>query len=109
MPSLRNLQLLVFEAGDGCNLACQHDKCPAHTGDRWGADPAAYLTDEQIIDAAVTCITDYQFSGLVCWHYYNEPMLYIDRILRLSQAIRERAPEARFGLWTNGTICPTPE
>lgn len=109
MHNLRTLQLLVFEAGEGCNLASMHTLCPAHAGDRFRTCDAPPMTDEQVVDSAVTCVLDYGFHGLICFHFYNEPMLYIDRIERITAAIRERAPSARFGLWTNGTICPTPD
>lgn len=37
---------------------------------------------------------------MVGFQYYNEPMLYIDRI----QKVIERVPEVDYLLWTNGTL-----
>jgi len=102
---LRETQFLVFEAGDKCNLAEIHTKCPLHAGDRWrGGDIEEPMSDELIVSLAVRAHTDMGFAGIVCWHYYSEPCISIDRIHRLALAIREQVPDARFGLWTNGTI-----
>jgi hypothetical protein len=40
------------------------------------------------------------FAGHVAFHWYNEPLLYCDRIT----AVMDAVPEARYLLWTNGTL-----
>lgn len=103
--SLREIQLLNIEIGEACNLADRHEKCPASAGDRWrGARDGAPLTDAEIIALAVEAYERLGFRGLIGWHYYCEPLLYRERVVSLCHAIRERVPEARFGLWTNGTL-----
>ncbi|HUC85341.1 MAG TPA: glycosyltransferase, partial [Candidatus Acidoferrales bacterium] len=62
------------------------------------------LTDDKIIELAVKAYEQNHFQGLVGWHFYNEPMLQINRILSLMERIRARVPAARFLLWSNGTI-----
>lgn len=106
---MRALQLLIFEAGPGCNLSHLHHRCPASVGDRWrGARDEPYLTDEQIVSAAVSAIRDHGFRGVIGFHYYNEPLLYIDRIHKIATSIRDAEPRARFGLWTNGSVIVDP-
>lgn len=103
--SLRDVQLLNIEIGEGCNLADRHGLCPAHVGDRWrGARDGAPLTDAEIVALAVEAYERLGFRGLVGWHYYCEPLLYRERVVRLCRAIRERVAAARFALWTNGTL-----
>ena len=103
--SLRDVQLLNIEIGEACNLTDRHALCPANVGDRWrGARDGAPLTDAEIVALAVEAYERLGFRGLVGWHYYCEPLLYRERVVRLCHAIRARVPEARFGLWTNGTL-----
>lgn len=40
------------------------------------------------------------FDGYVAFHYYNEPLLYIDKILE----IINHAPNNKYLLWTNGLL-----
>jgi hypothetical protein len=64
------------------------------------------LGDETIIDAAVTAYEKLGFTGLIGFHYYNEPLLQAKRLFRVAANILGRAPKARFLLWTNGMLIP---
>lgn len=104
---LRMLQLLQFELGEKCNLATVHDACPNLDLERFAAlDTTRELDDETIINSAVQAYKELGFSGLVGWAYYNEPLLQIDRMFYLMERIKQEAPQARFILWTNGTLIP---
>ena len=97
MVSLGNTKLLSIEIGDQCNLAGEHMKCPISIrkhNKEYGA-----LTIEDIIVVIHDAIK-LGFRGMVGFQYYNEPMLYIDRI----QKVIERVPEVDYLLWTNGTL-----
>lgn len=94
-------QLLTFEVGTECNLSRHHaDRCPVAVPTRFDAvDTTRQMTDADIITAikaAVAC----GFEGMVSYHSYCEPMLYLDRI----EHIAASTPEARHLLWTNGTM-----
>ena len=104
---LHTLQMLEFELGTGCNLAAVHAACPINSPLRYAAlDTRAALDDETIVECAVRAYRELGFSGLVGWVYYNEPLLEAARMFRLMRAVRDRAPAARFILWTNGTLIP---
>lgn len=60
------------------------------------------LSDDMILSCIKEAYTKLNFTGLVGWHYYNEPMLQHNRIFSLM----ERYPKGRYVLWTNGTIQP---
>lgn len=95
---------LIFELNNNCNLAGEHDQCPINLPDRYGnLDQAQTLTDDVVVSA---CEVAYRFgfAGHVAFHYYNEPMLAISRILKLIEKIKTTVPQARFLLWTNGTL-----
>lgn len=108
MIEIRDVQLLIFEVGEECNLAHLHTKCPSHLGrgryDR--LDCKRPLDDQTIIDTAKRFYGEFGFSGLVGWHYYNEPCLQLERMRGLAARIKRTVPQARFLLWTNGTLLP---
>lgn len=103
-------QFLIFEAGPDCNLADKHPQCPNSDSARFantaGRRP---VTDDMILDTCRRMYRHYGFRGAVGWHYYNEPLLYADRVFPLMETIRAEIPEARFVLWTNGTMIPSAE
>jgi hypothetical protein len=104
---LRLVQLLNFELSPKCNLGRKHTECPnQHPGRFAGLSTAARLDDDTIVRSAVAAYRDLGFSGLVGWAYYNEPLLEADRMFRLMDRIKAEVPQARFILWTNGTLIP---
>lgn len=101
-------QFLVFEICPTCNLAGIHKgSCPSYESARYLGSPRnRYLDDETILECTEKAYKLYGFQGLVCFHYFNEPMMEWRRLRELLPRIKERVPEARFGLWTNGTLMP---
>lgn len=97
---LSNVQILVLELGSECNYAKEHPACPVSI--RPKGDKA--LTDEKVIELVDDAYNKLGFTGYVAWHYYNEPMLYWKRMLKLMEKVKEKVPQVRFLLWTNGSI-----
>jgi hypothetical protein len=64
------------------------------------------MSDGLIVDTAVRMYREFGFRGLVGWHYYNEPLCEMARMLSLMSAICDRVHEARFVLWSNGMLLP---
>lgn len=97
-------QFLIFELGNKCNLGHKHKKCPNSLGlQRYaGLDLSKELDDATIVRCAIDAYLKYNFTGLIGWHYYNEPTLEWDRMLGVMRMINERVPQARYVLWTNG-------
>lgn len=105
---MRYTQFLIFEIGTECNLGDFHTKCPNQHGDRYRyVDTTRPMTDDLIVSMAVRMYREFGFRGLVGFHYYNEPLCQMARMFRLMDAIRQRVPEARFILWSNGTLLPS--
>lgn len=96
---LQYSQFLIFELGAKCNLASVHPKCPVSKRQK-GKNK---LDDETIIRLAEKAYNEMGFTGLIGWHFYNEPMLEWKRMSKLMEKIREKVPQSRFLLWTNGT------
>lgn len=94
-------QLFSIEIGAECNLTKMHPRCPSNLRSKDGQP----LTDELILKL-VDDAYDLRFRGLFAWHFYNEPALQSQRIFGLMEKIREKHPQSRFLLWTNGTILP---
>lgn len=102
---LSQLQILTTEIGPGCNLAGEHKKCPSADPRRWeGVDRARFLDDDTLVECVVEAHQRFNFSGLWASHFYNEPTLYAERLVKLAQRIRARVQSLRMLLWTNGTI-----
>ena len=97
MNILNNLQYLSIEIGEMCNLANIHETCPANT--RTIDKSCGMLTDDDIINV-IKDVYENGFRGEVGFHYFNEPLIYIDRIKDIINA----CPFAKFILWTNGTL-----
>jgi radical SAM protein with 4Fe4S-binding SPASM domain len=98
---LNLMQLLIFELGRECNLSERHKNvCPITYMPR-GKEQ---LTDDVIIKTVGEAYNSLMFTGFIGWHFYNEPMLYNERMLSLMVRIRQQIPQSRFLLWTNGTI-----
>lgn len=98
--------ILSMEICCACNLSGKHFSCPSGRSDRYGnLDTSRPLTDEKICQVAAEALA-LGFRGYFSWHFYNEPTLAIDRIVSLIKTIRAANPEAKFLLWTNGTLIP---
>lgn len=93
-------QILSFEISRDCNLSERHKNvCPINKIKRGNRT----LTDDAIIIAVVEAHEN-GFTGMVAFHFYNEPMLHHVRMFALMDRIRKVVPQCRFLLWTNGTI-----
>ncbi|MCK4258888.1 MAG: SPASM domain-containing protein [Halanaerobiales bacterium] len=94
---LSKAKILSFEIGEDCNLKKIHDKCPINKKQydkRFGS-----LTTEKIIQS-IEEAQKLGFAGYVAFHHYNEPLLYLDRILEIINAKKD----CKYLLWTNGTL-----
>jgi hypothetical protein len=104
---LSTLQIIDFELGEKCNLGHVHDACPNMSPERFsGLDTDKKLDDETIIAAAVRAYEHLGFTGLIGFHYYNEPLLQAKRLFNIAMTIQMKVPKARFLLWTNGMLIP---
>lgn len=101
-------QLLTFEITDKCNLGAEHTVCPNTHPDRFPPARRMFgpMSDETIVETAVSAYLRHGFEGLVAWHYYCEPLCDADRMFALMVRIREAVPKSRFLLWTNGLLLP---
>ena len=93
-------QFLIFELGNKCNFSKIHPKCPilART------ESNRKVPDEKIVELVKQAYDELGFTGLVAWHFYNEPMLQWKRMIKLMEMIQAQVPKSRFLLWTNGSI-----
>lgn len=101
------VQFLSIELGCKCNLGRIHTACPNLSSERYAhLDTSRTLNDGMIIRLATRFYREFGFTGLVAWHYYNEPLMEMDRMFYLMDLIKSAVPTARFCLWTNGTLIP---
>jgi hypothetical protein len=95
------------EIGTGCNLAHEHSRCPQRDPSRYAlVDTRRLMSDETILNNIKTMYS-HGFRGYLGWHYYNEPLLYLERIERLHPEIKKINPNARLLAWTNGVLLKT--
>lgn len=98
---MNETRYLSFEIGPYCNLSDEHPWCPSGYLVRSGDGMMSVERIAECINEATAA----GFTGLVAFHFYNEPLLYAERI----RAVMELAPDARYLLWSNGTLaaeCP---
>lgn len=97
MIDLTNTQILSIEIGDDCNLKGIHEKCPINyrvPNDNFGT------IDIDDIVKTIRAAQMLNFKGVVAFHYYNEPLLYLDKIL----TVIDKVKDADYILWTNGVL-----
>ena len=98
-------QLLSIEITTECNLGTMHSKCPNQSSERYRyVNTMRSLSDELIVILVTRMYREFGFRGVIAWHYYCEPLCASQRMFRLMGLIRQQVPEARFLLWTNGTL-----
>lgn len=90
------LETLSIEIGPECNLKKLHSKCPAHIMER----PVTGILPTEKIVSIMDEAVELGFNGYFAFHFYNEPLLYVDRI---TEIIRLRE-EYKYLLWSNGTL-----
>lgn len=97
MNELSEIKELSFEIGEDCNLKSVHKKCPVNIrkyNKKYGELKISRIIE--LIDEA----NDMGFNGYIAFHYYNEPLMYIDKI----EKIISLRPNNKYLLWTNGTL-----
>jgi hypothetical protein len=106
---MRMTQFFIMEPGPACNYASRHPECPIKDPRRWEfLDTRQKLTEDKMVELGIEVYQKHGFTGYVGAHYYNEPLLYRDLILRTYAKIKAACPQARFVLWSNGSLI-TPE
>ena len=89
------LEVISIEIGSDCNLKNVHKCCPVNCIKRTGMQ----LSINQIVEIMDKAI-QLKFKGQFAFHFYNEPLLYADKICK----IKSKRPDYKFMLWTNGTL-----
>ncbi|MCI9236377.1 MAG: hypothetical protein HFG24_10475 [Anaerotruncus sp.] len=97
MKDFSTVKIISIELGEKCNLSNQHQKCPSSA--RLKKDKTEIITMDQIL-SVIDDVAEHHFSGEIAFHYYNEPLLYLDQI----QSIIEARPQMDYLLWTNGEL-----
>lgn len=97
MFDLSGLTLLSFEICCTCNLKRDHAECPINK--REYADDR-YRLDVDVIVDTIRRARKIGFKGMVSFHYYNEPLSQLDKILKIMDLV----PEQDFMVWTNALL-----
>ena len=84
MFDLSGLTLLSFEICCTCNLKRDHAECPINK--REYADDR-YRLDVDVIVDTIRRARKIGFKGMVSFHYYNEPLSQLDKILKIIEEV----------------------
>lgn len=95
--TLENVKILSIEIGDSCNLSHIHNKCPINK--RKYKNKKKRLTKEKVIEI-IDEATKLGFKGHIAFHYYNEPLLYKEKMKEIILC----RPDVKYLLWTNGLL-----
>lgn len=93
-------QFLILELSSKCNYSHLHPKCPVSL--RNMKKKITSLSDDKIVNLAVEAYEKHNFTGLIGFHFYSEPLLQNNRMVQLIKIIKKIVPKSRFVLWTNG-------
>ncbi len=100
---MKETNLISIEIGRSCNLASIHTSCPSGDIDRYGdLDTTLPINNDQIVSLVSNAYINMEFKGMVAFHYYNEPLLYPDKISYIIDNVRKLVPHSKFFLNTNG-------
>jgi len=97
MKRLGETSLLSFEITNHCNLQHKHDMCPVNCRRYYKEGKAL---DKTSIVQTIKKAREMGFTGMVSFHYYNEPLLKKDLIL----SVMDEMPECKYLVWTNGIL-----
>ena len=97
MFDLSGLSLLSFEICPTCNMQKEHVECPINK--RFYAD-TRYSLDVDIVAESIKRARKLGFKGMVAFHYYNEPLIQLNKILKIMDIV----PEQDFLIWTNALL-----
>lgn len=104
MNRLNGLSYLSHEIGTTCNMTPKHTKCPSNKINRYANVNTDFPISDELILQDIEIAYKFGFNGLLTWHFYNEPMLEIERIERLEKHIHSINKDAKLCLWTNGSL-----
>ena len=97
MFDLSGLSLLSFEICCACNLQKEHMECPINK--RTYADTRYHLETDIVVES-IKRARRLGFRGMVAFHYYNEPLLRLNEILKIMDIVSEQD----FLVWTNALL-----
>ena len=95
---LSTTSLLSFELSNECNLKGIHPKCAINCR-KYKSSNGKHLTAKVVVEM-IKIAKDNGFTGMVAFHYYNEPLLNKDEIMEIIDSL----PNCKYLLWTNGTL-----
>jgi O-glycosyl hydrolase len=97
MYDLSCTSIISFEIGQQCNLMSEHILCPINQ--RIYKNTELEITEGTIVRIVNEAKT-LNFTGCIAFHFYNEPLLYKNKI----ENVINLEPDSKFLLWTNGLL-----
>lgn len=94
---MNHIKIISFELSNNCNLKKYHPKCPINHRhyDKCNKE----MSNKRIIELMDDAV-EHGFTGMFAFHYYNEPLLSVDRI----KDIIGYRKNYKYLLWTNGLL-----
>lgn len=102
-----------FELSNRCNLASFHTNCPvnpAYEDEKKASDEAFqykdYLCQGKVLSpeayqGALADLSSHDFAGVISFHRYNDPLVYLDQVRDAVQSARLACPKADIHIYTN--------
>ena len=97
-PFNNMFKVIEFETTSYCNRKCEY--CPNVDFERFGDDESFFMK-EKVFKTLIDQLSQVNFNGLISPHLYGEPMSD-HRMLSWSKHIKEKLPNARLKIVTNG-------
>lgn len=104
MNPFAHTEEVAIELSNMCNLAHFHKKCPLH----WQMATPYQMRDPvflptYLVKSVLRSLARYNFSGVLEFHRYNEPLID-PRLFPFVREAKRLLPETRIRIFTNGVF-----
>lgn len=97
-----NVNVIEIETHSFCNRRCWF--CPNSIVDRHSEN---IELDEELYMKIINELSEINYSNIITFHRFNEPLSYKKLILKRIKQAREKLPNAKLSIFTNGDYLTT--
>lgn len=95
-PHIQKIRAIFFELSNQCNYTYLHPKCPTNY------QCEKRILSGNIFNRVIAELAENQFSGVISFHRYNEPLID-PRLILFIQTAKLALPNAYIRILTNGS------
>jgi len=101
------VRLIDLETSSQCNRRCEYCANATYDETRDRFSKNIFMRDE-IFTATIDQLAEIDFIGRIAFHYLNEPLMFVDSLVERIAFARQKLPNARLTVYTNGDFLTKP-